>query len=872
MKKQFLLLFTVCIAAYASYAQAPNIISFSPSSGPVGTLVHITGIHLSSPTAFTIGGVSAIVVSDADTTLVGMVMPNAATGNISVTTVGGTDTGSDSFIITPTPHPGLQLGTKLVGTGATNGSSGANQGSSVAISADGNTAIVGGYFDNNGLGAAWIYTNSGGIWTQQGAKLLGTGASGLVLQGSSVAISADGNTAIVGGPYDNNKTGAVWVYTRSDTVWTQQGSKLVGTGAINDINGYGAMQGSSVSLSADGNTVFVGGPNDNNGDGAVWIFTRSGRTWTQQGPKLVGSGTTGDSRQGASISLSADGNTAIVGGSGDEANTGAAWVFTSSGGTWTQQGSKLVGTGFIDNYLFENLQGSSVSISADGNTAIVGAIYDNIDTGAVWIYTHSGGIWTQQGLKLVGTGVVNFAYQGSSVSLSADGSTAIVGGYEDDSARGAIWVYTRSGTTWSQRSRKLVGTGAINTPYGAGQGISVALSADGNTAIEGGFADNNDTGAAWVFIPAPCYPDSSIITQSICRGDTFSVGSNYYTSSGTYFDTITNIGGCDSIVTLYLSIRLPSYDTITQSICQGDTFTIGSRHYTTSNTYIDTLTNVGGCDSIVTLHLTVKPLSYDTIQQSICSGDSFSFGVRTYRTQGYYSEVYTGSNGCDSIVTLNLSVKSHIYVTIPQSICIGDSFIFHGFPYRTPGSFPETVTGSNGCDSTAILYLKVNPLPVVTWNQSDTFFCEDYNPPQTWLLTGASPAGGRFLGNNVTGDTLYTHQTLSYDTVTYSFTDSLGCTNSVTKHFTFQTCLGINQIGSNYDIHLYPNPNNGTFTLETSQMQNATYTISDMLGRVIQQEAITSDSQLIDIGAAPVGIYTLSISGLSGSVKFAVLR
>ena len=838
MKKQFLLLFTICIAAFASYAQAPTITSFSPSSGPVGTLVHITGTHLGSPTAFTIGGVSAIVVSDADTTLVGMVTPGAATGAVSVTTSGGTATGSSSFIISPTPHPGIQLGTKLVGTGATNGSSGANQGSSVAISAEGNTAIVGGYFDNNGLGAAWIYTNSGGIWTQQGAKLLATGASGLVLQGSSVAISADGNTAIVGGPYDNNKTGAVWVYTRSDTVWTQQGSKLVGTGAINDINGYGAMQGSSVSISADGNTVFVGGPNDNNGDGAVWIFTRSGRTWTQQGPKLVGTGTTGDSRQGASISLSADGNTAIVGGSGDEANTGAAWVFTRSGGTWAQQGSKLVGTGFIDNYLFENLQGSSVSISADGNTAIVGAIYDNIDTGAVWIYTRSGGIWTQQGLKLVGTGVVNFAYQGSSVSLSADGSTAIVGGYEDDSARGAIWVYTRSGTTWSQRSRKLVGTGAINTPYGAGQGISVALSADGNTAIEGGFADNNDTGAAWVFIPAPCYPDSSIITQSICQGDTFSVGSNYYTSSGTYFDTITNIGGCDSIVTLYLSIRSPSYDTITQSICQGDTFTIGINHYTASNTYIDTLTNVGGCDSTVTLHLTVRPLSYDTILQSICSGDSFSFQGTTYRTQGYYSKVCTGSNGCDSIVTLHLTVNPPPLVTLTW-----DSLV------RTNNIVPSNVIFG------------------------DTTWCQTL--PYIFRMRGGSPGDGIYSGQFINHDTInfnLWNNNHNIDTITYAFIDSNGCMNQAINYLYYDICEGILEVSGKGLLHLYPNPNGGTFTLETAQLRNATYTISDMLGQIIQQEAITSDSQVIDIGAAPVGIYMLSISGLSGSVKFAVLR
>ncbi|MGB6315916.1 MAG: hypothetical protein WBG13_25700, partial [Pseudolabrys sp.] len=90
-----------------------------------------------------------------------------------------------------------QQGPKLVGTGASGVS---QQGASVALSADGNTAIVGGPGDNNGQGAAWVYTRSGGVWTQQGNKLVGTGASGVSQQGASVALSADGNTAIVGGP------------------------------------------------------------------------------------------------------------------------------------------------------------------------------------------------------------------------------------------------------------------------------------------------------------------------------------------------------------------------------------------------------------------------------------------------------------------------------------------------------------------------------------------------------------------------------------------------------------------------------------------------------------------------------------------------
>ncbi len=324
---------------------------------------------------------------------------------------------------------------------------------------------------------------AGGVWSQQGSKLVGTGNAGAAQQGWSVSLSADGNTAIVGGDFDNIQQGAAWVFTRNGGIWSQQGGKLVGSGNIGQ-----AQQGFSVSLSADGNTAIVGGAYDNAGQGAVWLYTRSGNTWSQQGSKLVGTGNSGQAYQGYSVAISADANTAIVGGASDGDNEGAAWVFTRSVNVWSQQGSKLVGTGTAS----LASQGQSVSLSADGNTAIVGGFSDG-EEGAAWIYTRSGRTWSQQGNKLVGTGGTTPAAQGWSVSISADGNTAIVG------APGAsgMWVYTRSGVTWSQQGSELTGTGGIGV---TSLGQSVSLSAIGSTAIMGGPEDNNNQGAAWVFI------------------------------------------------------------------------------------------------------------------------------------------------------------------------------------------------------------------------------------------------------------------------------------------------------------------------------------------------------------------------------------
>lgn len=382
-----------------------------------------------------------------------------------------------------------QQGSKLVGAGAAGA---ANQGFSVAISADGNIAIVGGWGDSHGAGAAWVFTRSAGVWSQQGGKLVGVGAVGAAQQGTSVAISADGNTAIVGGPNDNSEAGAVWVFTRSGGVWSQQGSKLVGTGAV----GPTVHQGRSVAISADGSIAIVGGYSDSNSAGAAWVYKRSGGVWSQQGRKLVGSGAVGVAQQGSSVAISADGSTAIVGGPFDEP-VGAMWVYTRKGDVWSQQGAKLVGTSADGRVI---MQGTSVAISADGGTAIVGADNGNVGTGAAWVFTRGGGMWSQQGSKLVGTGAVARGpfpiAQGHSVAISADGNTALVGGPIDNAFDGAVWVYTRSKGTWSQQGAKVVGTGGVR---GAQQGASVAISGDGSTIIVGGHNENESTGAARVF-------------------------------------------------------------------------------------------------------------------------------------------------------------------------------------------------------------------------------------------------------------------------------------------------------------------------------------------------------------------------------------
>ena len=503
----------------------PAITSVSPSSGPAGTLVTIQGANLSLPTALSIGGAPAILVSGNGTQLTAMIMPGASVGVASATTIFGTATGGN-FAISPATPPYLQQGSKLT---VNSGTASTGLGRTLAISADGNTALSNTTI--GGTGELVIFNRSNNVWTQQ-AILTAAGATGNFVPGTAVALSADGNTALVGGQSDNNGMGAVWVFTRSNGGWKQQGNKLTGSDAVSGSGG--SYFGSAVALSADGNTALIGGTNDNSYTGAAWIFNRSSTgVWTQNGSKLTGTGASGSAMLGNAVALSADGNTALVDGHNDGFRLGAVWVFTNNNGTWTQQGSKLAGSGATGTTGAE--QGISLAISADGNTAVWGGFHDNGGIGAAWVFTRNGTTWTQQGAKLVGTGIVKpagvtFINFGQSVSLSADGNMAVVGAPNDNSYTGAMWVFTRTGGAWNQYGNKLTANDEVVKSSFIGFGQTVALSADGSTAMAGDPADNSNAGAAWAFIPVTPVPLNGLTLSTGTLKPVFDPATTSYTA------------------------------------------------------------------------------------------------------------------------------------------------------------------------------------------------------------------------------------------------------------------------------------------------------------------------------------------------------
>ncbi|MDM8540185.1 FG-GAP repeat protein [Desulfococcaceae bacterium HSG9] len=361
-------------------------------------------------------------------------------------------------------------------------------GASAAIS--GNYAIVGADGDDdNGTasGSAYIFYRSGTLWTQQ-AKLTASDGAAEKRFGCAVAISGD--YAIVGAYGDNtggNNSGAAYIFYRSGTLWVQQAKLTASDGATEKRFGF------AVSVSDDYAIAGAYG-DDAKGDnsGAVYIFYRSGATWTQQA-KLTASNALANDRFGYAAAISGD--YAVVGADGDDDNgndSGSAYIFYRSGTSWTQQAKLTAGDAAADDNF-----GHSVAIS--GAYAVIGAVYDDdneTDAGSAYIFHHYGHTWQQQA-KLTANDAASDGHFGVSVAISDD--NVLVGADGDDdngSASGAAYIFYRSGTAWAQQAKLMASDGATDDMFGN----SVAIS-DGY-AIAGVFGDDHNgsnSGAAYIY-------------------------------------------------------------------------------------------------------------------------------------------------------------------------------------------------------------------------------------------------------------------------------------------------------------------------------------------------------------------------------------
>src|SRR5579864_5277902 len=338
-------------------------------------------------------------------------------------------------------------------------------GASVAVS--GSTLLVGEPAIDNASGRVYVYTQSGGVWTET-ATLVGSDTDAGDTFGFSVAVA--GTTAVVGAPGhsgNGNYAGSAYVFTNSGGTWTQA-AELAGSD-----NAAGDWFGSSVAV--DGSTALVGAPMHAGILGSAYVFSDAGGPWAQTAEL---SGAVAIGYFGYSVGVS--GTNAIVGAPGDPSKSGNVYLFANSGSTWSQTAALTGAAGGVHDF------GSAVAIA--GTVAAVGA-WSGTKNGAAYIYNQSGGTWMQTTLPAS-------ADLGAAVAVS--GTTVVVTSVSASGHNGTAYVYTSSGTLTASVVPSVAEHGDFFGNKAVGiSGATLIVGAPEHGSVGDAFVFNNTSGTTW---------------------------------------------------------------------------------------------------------------------------------------------------------------------------------------------------------------------------------------------------------------------------------------------------------------------------------------------------------------------------------------
>lgn len=376
----------------------------------------------------------------------------------------------------------VQLGSDIIGE-----ASGDQSGFSTSISSDGTRVIIGAKANQgNGFssGQARIFQFNGASWAQLGSDIDGEAAGDEA--GSSVAISGDGNTVIIGAPSNGgngDKSGHARVFRLNVDKWEQLGADIDGE-AIRD------GSGAAVAISNNGSIVAIGAPNNNSGTGHVRVYQFNGSAWVQLGADI--DGTTTSDKFGGAVSLSSNGLTVAIGAASNSSNRGLVEVYQFNGSAWIQLGADIAGEATGDTF------GAAVSLSTSGTRLAVGAPFNSggqSNAGHTRVFEYNGSAWNQLGSDI--DGEAGGDGSGRSVAISDDGSRVAIGADGNNGGSGQVRVFEYDGSAWQQLGTDIDGAGFFDL-----SGFSVDISGDGTEVAIGAFGNSSNgfsSGATRIF-------------------------------------------------------------------------------------------------------------------------------------------------------------------------------------------------------------------------------------------------------------------------------------------------------------------------------------------------------------------------------------
>ncbi|MGV6860697.1 MAG: T9SS type A sorting domain-containing protein [Putridiphycobacter sp.] len=661
-------------------------------------------------------------------------------------------------------------------------------------------------------------------------KIIASDRAELARFGQAVALS--NNYAVVGaygaGPYNN---GQIYIYEKQGSHWVQ--TQIIENSDNENYDRFG------YSVALDGDYLIVGAPGEDEDEtgmnsiskaGSVYIFKNNAGTWTET-QKIVASDRSADDEFGWSLDI--DGNTLIVGAHQDFEDVnglnpihhaGSCYLFDLNTSTeiWTET-QKIVASDrapdlyYPNGYTGEDLSdqfGHTVGIS--GDYVVVGALNHDYrpdltsewQCGSAYIFERSGGIWTEV-QQIINSDNVGNIWERFGSDVAIDSNIIVVGMWAQDYTAagtdymknaGAAYIFVRDNMgVWNENQKIVAGMrnsgdhfgwdvkindgfiisgtehddhdeNEINPLHEAGSAyifqmdgsglfqqiqkirasdrdsldvFGYAVDIYGVNAISGAFqhdwnlvqADSmQEAGAAYIYSSVPC-PSTSVTQDiSICNGQSITVGSSTYSTAGNYVDTLLSTNGCDSIVTTNLTVNTEFNVTNTVSICDGGSYTVGASTYTLTGNYADTLTSsIAGCDSIINTNLTVYPVYSQDEFIEICDGDSYTINGNTYTTTGDYTNIFSSINGCDSTIITHLTVNPSYNISQNVELCNGETVTVGTNTYSSAGTYTDNLTSINGCDSTVITTITLNATNGIEVTQNVTI-C--YN--ETYQIGGST--------------------------------------------------------------------------------------------------------------------------------------
>lgn len=330
-----------------------------------------------------------------------------------------------------------------------------------------------------------------------------------------------------------------------------------------------------------------------------------------------------------------------------------------------------------------------------------------------------------------------------------------------------------------------------------------------------------------------------------------------------YVSQQASIVGCPSDLAMVQLSTVPTYlDTVVMTAC--DSMVIGGVAQTTSGFYADSLTSVAGCDSIVVFDLTVNNSYAEARSATICDNASFTLpdGV-VVNTAGTYTSVLTAANGCDSVITYDISVVSSFTITQALEACEGDTVLVGTSEYTATGTYVDSLISVGGCDSLVTTSLLVYPAVNVSIG-GVTVVCESA-PAVELTLT---PTGGVLSGPGVVDSTSFNPADagVGVSTLTYTFADGNGCDATASLDVEVVVCTGIEDIEGIETLSIYPNPYISTINLlfDDAVAGELNITLFDVTGRILKVESVITaiGANTIRLDVSPevaAGVHILQI-------------